>query len=67
MACSPELRKEANWLNWIVKGKLIDPSWSDEDVEKVYHSYFKRVWNNNELYTHEDGFEEAWKNRKVSK
>jgi hypothetical protein len=50
------VRKQANRLNWIVKGKLIDISWSDEDVEKTYHSYFKRLWGNNEIYLHEEGF-----------
>ena len=61
--CSPEVRKEANRLNWIIKGKLIDISWSDIEVEKTYHSYFKRLWGNNESYIHEDGFEEAYKIR----
>jgi hypothetical protein len=61
--CSPEVRKEANRLNWIIKGKLIDVSWSDTEVEKTYHSYFKRLWGNNESYIHEDGFEEAYKIR----
>jgi len=63
--CSPEVRKEANRLNWIIKGKLIDRSWSDIEVEKTYHSYFKRLWGNNESYIHEDGFEEAWKIREA--
>ena len=46
--CSPFVRKEANRLNWLIKGKLIDRSWSDEAVEKTYDSYFKRLWGNNE-------------------
>jgi hypothetical protein len=57
------VRKEANRLNWIIKGKLIDTSWSDTEVEKTYHSYFKRLWGNNEMYIHEEGFEEAYKYR----
>jgi hypothetical protein len=61
--CSPEVRKEANRLNWMIKGQLIDTSWSDTEVEKTYHSYFKRLWGNNESYIHEDGFEEAYKIR----
>ena len=61
--CSPFVRKEANRLNWIVKGKLIDKSWSDKDVEATYHSYIKRLWGNNENYLHEQGFEQAWKIR----
>tara|TARA_B110000503_G_C6901806_1_gene311041 strand:- start:59 stop:310 length:252 start_codon:yes stop_codon:yes gene_type:complete len=58
--CSLNTRKEANRLNWIVKGKLIDASWSDEEVQKTYDSYFKRLWGNNESYIHEKGFEAAW-------
>jgi hypothetical protein len=61
--CSPEVRKEANRLNWMIKGQLIDTSWSDTEVEKTYHSYFKRLWGNNESYIHEDGFEDAYKIR----
>ena len=61
--CSPEVRKEANRLNWIIKGKLIDISWSDTEVEKTYHSYFKRLWGNNESYIYEDGFEEEYQKR----
>jgi hypothetical protein len=61
--CSPYVRKQANRLNWIIKGTLIDISWSDDDVEKTYNSYFKRVWGNNESYIHEEGFEEAYTER----
>lgn len=61
--CSPYVRKEANRLNWIIKGKLIDLSWSDEDVEKTYNSYFKRLWGNNEMYIHEAGFDRAYAER----
>ena len=61
--CSPFVRKEANRLNWLIKGKLIDRSWSDQEVERTYDSYFKRLWGNNESYIHEDGFEEAYKIR----
>ena len=61
--CSPEVRKEANRLNWMIKGKLIDVSWSDIEVEKTYDSYFKRLWGNNESYIYEDGFEEEYQKR----
>jgi len=63
--CSSFVRKEANRMNWIVKGKLIDPSWSDRDVEATYNSYMKRLWGNNENYVHEIGFEQAWKAREA--
>ena len=49
----------------MIKGKLIDRSWSDDAVEKTYNSYFKRLWNNNENYIHESGFEQAWKAREA--
>jgi hypothetical protein len=58
--CSPYVRKEANRLNWMIKGQLIDKSESDTTIERIYDSYFKRLWNNNENYIHETGFEEAY-------
>lgn len=61
--CTAYVRKEANRFNWLVKGKLIDISWTDQEVEKLYHSYFERLWGNNENYIHESGFELAWKIR----
>jgi len=61
--CSSYVRKEANRFYWIVKGKLIDMSWSDEDVENTYNSYMKRLWGNHENCVHEEGFEEAWQDR----
>ena len=64
--CSPEVRKEANRLNWLIKGKLIDRSWSDESVEKTYDSYFKRLWGNNERMEYgATGFEAAYKAREA--
>lgn len=61
--CSPYVRKEANRFNWIIKGQLIDKSESDTTIEKLYDSYFKRLWGNNENYIHEDGFERAYEFR----
>ena len=64
--CSPFVRKEANRLNWLIKGKLIDRSWSDESVEKTYDSYFKRLWGNNERMEYgATGFEAAYKAREA--
>ena len=64
--CSPFVRKEANRLNWLIKGKLIDRSWSDESVEKIYDSYFKRLWGNNERAEYGfTGFEAAYKEREA--
>jgi len=58
--CSPYVRKEANRFNWIIRGQLIDKSESDTTIEKLYDSYFKRIWGNHENVVHEDGFEEAY-------
>lgn len=63
--CSPFVRKEANRFYWIVKGHLIPTSWSDQDVEKIYESYMKRIWGNHENCVHESGFEKAWHAREV--
>jgi hypothetical protein len=52
-------------MYWIVKGHLIPQSWGDEEVVKIYHSYFKRLWGNNESYIHEDGFSDAWATREA--
>lgn len=61
--CSPVVRKEANRLNWMVKGQLIDKSEPDSVVEHIYHSYFKRLWGNHEASIHEEGFNEAYEYR----
>ncbi len=63
--CSPEVRKEANRLNWMIKGQLIDRTESDAVVEQIYDSYFKRLWGNNESYIHEEGFDRAYEARKL--
>lgn len=64
--CSPFVRKEANRLNWLVKGKLIDISESDTTVEQLYDSYFKRLWGNNERMEYGSvGFEAAYKAREA--
>lgn len=61
--CSPFVRKEANRFNWMIKGQLIDISESDATVERLYDSYFKRLWGNNESYIHETGFNAAYEYR----
>ena len=64
--CSPFVRKEANRLNWLVKGKLIDISESDATVEQLYDSHFKRLWGNNERMEYGAvGFEAAYKAREA--
>jgi len=50
----------------LIKGKLIDRSWSDESVEQIYDSYFKRLWGNNERMEYGAiGFEAAYKAREA--
>ena len=64
--CTPYVRKEANRLNWLVKGHLISKSESDKTVEHIYESYFKRLWNNNERSEYGAiGFEAAYKAREA--
>lgn len=66
--CSPFVRKEANRLNWMIKGQLIDKSESDTTIEKLYDSYFKRLWGNCERAEYGMiGFEQAWKAREADK
>jgi len=53
--------KDANEMYWMVKGSLIPTGWSDTDIETMYNSYFKRMWNNNERFVYSsDAFEQAW-------
>jgi len=59
--------KEANRFYWIVKGMLIPESWSEQDIEKTYHSYMERIWGNHENVVHAVGFEAAWAARQASK
>ena len=32
-----------------------------DTIEKCYDSYYKRLWNNNEAYLKEEGFESSYK------
>ena len=64
--CTPFVRKEANRLNWLIKGQLINKSESDKTVEQLYDSYFKRLWNNTERSEYGMiGFEQAYKAREA--
>jgi len=63
---TPFVRKEANRLNWLIKGQLINKSESDKTVEQLYDSYFKRLWNNTERSEYGMiGFEQAYKAREA--
>lgn len=56
--------KFANELHYAVKGHLINPSYSQEEVQRISDSYLKRLWGNHErlVYTSAD-FEAAWAER----
>jgi len=49
--------KEAHRLFWMVKGHL---DASEQTILESAPGYFKRMWNNNEAYLHEEGFTEAY-------
>ena len=55
--------REANRYYWIVKGQLIPESWEEAEVERIYISYFKRIWGNHENIVHETGFNAAYEER----
>ena len=64
--CSPFVRKEANRLNWLIKGHLININESDKTVERIYNSYIERLWNNTERSEYGlIGFEAAYKKREA--
>lgn len=64
--CSPFVRKEANRLNWLVKGHLININESDKTIERIYNSYMERLWNNAERSEYGlIGFEAAYKKREA--
>ena len=61
---TPEFRKEAYRMFWLVKGHLGCHTWSDKEIIKMHDSYFVRLWkdgcNGAPLYEYEKGFEEAY-------
>lgn len=64
--CSPFVRKEANRLNWLVKGHLININESDKVIERIYDSYMTRLWGNTERNEYGmTGFETAYKQREA--
>ena len=56
--------KFANELHYAVKGHLINPNYSEEEVQNISDSYLKRLWGNHErlIYSRES-FEKAWYER----
>jgi hypothetical protein len=63
MRSDSPIHKEVNRFMWIVKGQLAPDGYSDQDYIDVHDSYFKRTWGNHENYVHEEGFEEAYKEK----
>ena len=49
--------KEKCRLFYVVKGHIAP---NDQTVIDSYDGYFRRMWNNNEAYVHEEGFEEEY-------
>jgi|TARA_B110000908_G_scaffold44907_1_gene54675 hypothetical protein len=56
--------KKVNEMFWAVKGQMFPTEYAPKEMRRIYDSYFKRMWGNNEFYLHLEGFEEAWNNRK---
>jgi hypothetical protein len=71
MRSDSPIHKEVNRFMWIVKGQLAPDGYSDQapdgysdqDYIDVHDSYFKRLWGNHENCVHEEGFEEAYKEK----
>ena len=54
--------KRQNEIFYAVKGHLIPLTYSSKDIESMYNSYFKRLWNNHErLVNCQPDFEDLWK------
>ena len=57
MSCSFTDVKDKYRVFYMVKGHI---NTNHATIVKSYDGYFKRLWNNNESYIHEEGFAEAW-------
>ena len=56
--------KFANELHYAVKGHLINPNYSDEEVRRIADSYLKRLWGNHERMSYcREPFEKLWEER----
>ena len=56
--------KFANELHYAVKGHLINPNYSDEEIKKISDSYLKRLWGNHERLVYcSEHFEKALRHR----
>ena len=57
LSCSFTDVKDKYRVFYMVKGHI---NTSHATIVQSYDGYFKRLWNNNESYIHEQGFAEAW-------
>ena len=57
LSCSFTNVKDKYRIFYMVKGHL---NATHSTVVGSYDGYFRRMWNNNEAYLHEDGFEHCW-------
>ena len=57
------LHKEVNRFMWIIKGHLVPNGHSEKDYEEIHKSYLHRIWGNHEAPIHEEGFEEAYREK----
>ena len=57
------IHKEVNRFLWIIKGRLAPDEYSEQDYLDVHDAYLKRIWGNHEAPIHEEGFEEAYREK----
>jgi hypothetical protein len=57
------IHKEVNRFMWVLKGQLVPDGYSEKDYEDTHKIFLKRLWGNDENYVHEEGFEEAYKEK----
>ena len=57
------IHKEVNRFMWILKGRLVADGPSEKDYEEIHDIYLRRIWGNHEAPIHEEGFEEAYKEK----
>jgi len=57
------IHKEVNRFMWILKGRLVADGHSEKDYEEIHDIYLRRIWGNHEAPIHEEGFEEAYREK----
>jgi len=56
--------KEVYRMFWNIKGHL---EVTEKTARDCYEGYFRRAWGNHEMVYHEDGFEEAYTKKFLTK